>query len=215
MELVSVTLSRAIFLFDLDSLNPFGKMSAAEVTAEMIKRYQFAQSPQALPEITMEKGAEFLSGRFGEVVIDKLTMYPNGLVVDTRQSTEESEMVAQDILDAARDQLGSVVSVGRKHFVSQVTFRSDMKLAAINPVVSEISVQVADFLRLGLKQEFTVEPAAIIINIDTSKTRVTPGKFTIERRADTPFEEKLYFSSAPLHTPTHLELIEKFEKSLA
>jgi hypothetical protein len=214
MELISVLLSRAVFLLELDALNPFGRMTPAETMAELSNRYGFAQMPQSIPEITNEKGAECLSGRMGDIAIDKLTLYPNGLVVDTRGSTEDSEKVAQDIIDIAHERLGSKISVGRKHYVSQVTFRSKMRLANMNPVIGEMMGQMKEFLSSGLKQDFLVEPTALIISVDLTQTRISPGKFTIERRAEAPFMEDLYFSSAPLHSAVHLELVENFERSL-
>ena len=135
MEVTHIILARSIFLFELASLNPVGRKTAAENNQQLQARYGFAGYPQSLSEITGDKGAEFLSGRMGNIAIDKVTLYHNGIVVDTRSSTEDSEKVAIDILEEAQRVLDSKVTVTRKQFVSQFVFRSEMKLEKLSPVL--------------------------------------------------------------------------------
>jgi hypothetical protein len=54
----------------------------------------------------------------------------------------------------------------------------------------------------------------VVVSADLSQSRLTPGGFKIERRADAPFKAKAYFSSAPLRTSVHLELLHEFEDAL-
>jgi hypothetical protein len=214
MELLSTIIARAVYIFELDSLNPFGKYNASEAFLALQGRYSFAQGPTGIPEITLEKGADFLSGRLGSIAIDRLQLYPNGILVDTRSSTKDSESIADDLIQTARELLGSRVSVERKHFVSQITFRSDMQLGKMNPVLGEITKYMEDSLSDNLKQGFIADTTGLIVNVDNTQTKITPAKFTIERRADTAFMENIYFSSAPMHSDVHLKFVEKLEASL-
>lgn len=214
MELLSIILARAIYLLEVDSLDPFGKQTDAESAATLKDRYSFARFPESIAEITVEKGAEFSSGRLGGIAIDKLVLYPSGIMVDTRSSTDDAEKVAQDLIDAARDLLGARVTVERKHLVSQFTFRSQMRLGKMNAVLDEIAEHIEKSLSLSLKQPFKVETTGVVVNVDLTQSRIVPAKFTIERRAEAPFAENIYFASAPLNTGLHLELVERFEKSI-
>jgi hypothetical protein len=207
-------LSRSIYLIELDALNPIGRLSIAEIVAEIRDRFSFSQIPSNMEDAGTDKGAAFLSGRMDDIVIDKLTLYHNGIVVDTRRSTYDSESVAANLIQLSRELLGSRATVARKHFVSQIVFKSDMRLAKTNPVLEEIAKTMEHSLSEDLGQGFIVEPTTITVYIDVTQARIGPAKFTIERRAESPFSEKLYFSSAPLHTDIHLELVDKFEKSL-
>ena len=94
-------------------------------------RYGFAIPPNDLGDAATDKGAAYLYGRMDDIVIDKLTLYHNGFVVDTRRTTHDSESIAQNILMVARELLGSKAVVNRKHFVSQVVFASDMRLSRL------------------------------------------------------------------------------------
>jgi hypothetical protein len=214
MELLSIVTARSIFLFEVDSLDPLGSRSAAEVVAELRSRYSFAVVPDSLNNIDNNKGAEFSSGRLKDIVIDKLTLFSNGIVVDTRSSTENAEAIANDLLEVSRETLGSRAIVGRKHFVSQITFKSTMQLSRMNPILSEISEQIKQSLGSSMHQEYLVDTVGVTVQVDETQARILPAKFVIARRADAAFFENIYFASAPLRTPLHLELVEKFEASL-
>jgi hypothetical protein len=214
MEVISTITARAIFMFELDALNPVGRKTPAESNQLLQARYGFVNYPKSLSDVTADKGAEFLSGRMGDIAIEKVTLFHNGIVVDTRSSTENSENVLLDILDQAQKTLGSKVIVTRKHFVSQFVFKSAMRFEKLNPVLTKIGKVVGEELSRGLRQPYIVEPSAVKVTADITQVRVSPALFTIERREDTPFSEDTYFASAPLRTLVHMELVEEFEKSI-
>jgi hypothetical protein len=59
------------------------------------------------------------------------------------------------------------------------------------------------------------EPTAILMGTDASQRKVVPGRFSLERKAGSPFKENIYFSAAPLQTAAHLELLQSIETTLA
>ncbi len=182
--------------------------------SELKTRYSFNKVPQTLSEMDFQKGAECIDGRFGNVVIDKVTIYPKGIVVDTRSSTDDAERVLEDILNWTRESLGATVQANRQHFVSQIVFHSAMHMAVLNPVLQRVADELTANVSRDLKHTFTVEPTAILFNVDTSQIKVAPAQFSIERRAEEPFSENTYFSNAPLRTADHLQLVKEFEASL-
>jgi hypothetical protein len=135
-------------------------------------------------------------------------------VIDTRSSTENSEKVLNDILALAHEVFGAAIKPLRQSFMSQFIFRSDMRLATLNPVVPKIATVLSERASADLKHPFSYEPTAILLNVDTSQTKTAPAMFTIERRAEIPFAENTYFSSAPLRTAEHIEIVKEFEASL-
>jgi len=70
---------------------------------------------------------------------------------------------------------------------------------------------VADTMGENLKYDLS------ILSIDYDQlTRKHPlGRFSIQRRDNTPFSENKYFSDAPLPTDVHLRLLEQFERDLS
>jgi hypothetical protein len=56
------------------------------------------------------------------------------------------------------------------------------------------------------------EPTALTFSCDASKVKdIKPSMFTFERRAEEPFETGLYFSTAPLRTTDHIQLLNELE----
>ena len=89
-----------------------------------------------------------------------------------------------------------------------------MRLKLLHPFLDVIANHITERTSVDMQHDFFFEPTAIIFNTDTSRTRIAPGIFTIERLADTPSQENMYFSSAPLRTSEHIDLIKRFESSL-
>jgi hypothetical protein len=213
MELVAISLARVVSFLEVLSLDPFGRNSSLDVFRNIGSRYSFAQVPQTFAEIDFQKGVELSSGKCNGINVDKLTVYHNGIVVDTRTSTEESEKVLHDVLDLARDLFGAEVKSSRRVFWSQLVFRSNIRLALIHPAIEKIVARLTASVSTDLKHPYVFDPA-IVIGADLSQTKIAPAAFSIERRAEIPFSENTYFSSAPLRTPEHVELLEQFEASL-
>jgi hypothetical protein len=138
----------------------------------------------------------------------------NGIVIETRSSTEDSEKVLNDLLDLAHEAFGATIKPARWTFASQLMFRSDMRLAALNPILPKIAEILTKRASADLKHPFTFEPTTIMLNVDTAQVKTTPAVFSIERRAEIPFAENTYFSNAPLRTAEHIEILKSFEASI-
>jgi hypothetical protein len=213
MELIAVTLARLACFFELQGLDPFGKTADLQAIKELAKRYSFEKWPQTFAELDLAKGIELSAGTCNGINVDKISLYTNGIAVDTRSSTDDCESVLNDLFGAATEMLGAKIKPYRRMFVSQLVFQSEMRLTALNPVLQKIVDRLNTYVSADLEQPFVFD-SNVVMNADLSQTKLTPGAFTIERRADAPFKAKTYFSSAPLRTSVHLELLQEFEDAL-
>ena len=160
MEFVSVSLARLTALVQIQSLDPFGKASILEAIQGLASSFTFAKYPRSSAEIDVQKGFELADGRMGEIVIDKISIYVNGIVVDTRSSTENSERVLESLLDFVRKGFGANVSPIRRTFTSQIVFRSDMRLSSMFPALDKIAQRLTGTSTESLKHPFQFEPTA-------------------------------------------------------
>jgi hypothetical protein len=213
MELSAILLARAGALIELAALDPKRTLSPAEISKALFEKYSFTQLPK-LDSIDLQKGIQFSHGIFENISILDLTLFANGIVVDSGASTDDSEKVLLDFLGSVHKTLGANIKLHRRIFLSQVTFRSGLNLKSMHPVLQRIADRVTAGVSRDLDQSFSYHPTAVHLNIDSTQNKLTPGAFIIERRAEIPFSEQTYFSSAPLRTPEHLELIEQFESDL-
>ncbi len=96
-------------------------------------------------------------------------------------------------------------------FLSQIIFHSDFRLDLVHPALRALAAKVSASTSDALKQAFKYETTAILMGHDETQTRLVPPIFSIERRSNLPFGENVYFSSAPLSTSEHLEMLDEVE----
>jgi len=214
MELLSIVQARMVALVQVQQWDPLGKTLTLEALAKIGGRYSFTKNPTKLEEVDFQKGVELQEGRLGDIRIDRIAIFLNGIVIDTRSSTEDSERVLDDILNLANEAFGAIITPARHSFASQLIFRSEMRLTALNPILPRIADVLTKRTSADLKHPFTFEPTAIQLNVDTAQVKTAPTLFSIERRAEIPFAENTYFSSAPARTGEHIEIIKAFEAVL-
>jgi hypothetical protein len=214
MELISITQARIVALIHVQDWDPLGKALTLEVLAKLGNRYVFTKTPARLEEIDFQKGVELQEGRLGDIRIARIIIYMNGIAIDTRSSTDDSETVLKDIIAFAHETFGAIIGPGRQTFASQLTFRSDMQLAALNPVLPKIADVLTQRTSADMKHPFIFEPTGVLFNVDTAQAKTPPPMFSIERRVDIPFDENTYFSQAPLPTTEHIEILKAFEATL-
>jgi hypothetical protein len=214
MKLSAIAMARATILVEVETLDPKGRAFAPAVFSTFGAKYSFVKIPQKLDEIDPQKGIKFEVGKAGEIVVDSLTIFKDGIVVDTRSSTEDSEKVILELLTFAGEAFGATARPTRKLFVSQIIFTSDLKLSALNPILQPLTNKLSERVSEVLGQRVEFEPTGIVLSPDPSLSKINPAGFTIERRANIPFSENTYFSSAPLRTSDHIELIREVEIAL-
>jgi hypothetical protein len=217
MQLSAVVLARLFAFIEPVDLNPRGKTYYPHLVAALVERFGFLKFPQKADDFDETKGVAFEMGRLGDITVNRVQIFNTGFVVETPSSTSDSEKILEDTLVWATETMGLTYQPGmikRRAYVSQISFYSDMLLESINPSIAKlatrISARVPEFLGLTLRYQ----PVSLMIGYDPAATKWTLAAFSIERRAETPFSENKYFSTAPLPTEEHISALEAFEADL-
>jgi len=213
MKLLSVNLARAIWICSFFEFNPRGKNLFPAILL-LVDLYKFKSFPTPKETLDLSKGIKFDDGEFknsdGDVVNISFVAYSDGLVVDTRSSTKDSEAFLIEALVRLNEEFNLPryeQIIRRRTYVSQLYVTTDQSLELLNPRLREISKYLSDDL------SHAFEVGGIQFWSD-QKEKNAPPSFTIEGVLNVPFSEKRYFSSAPLQTDKHLELLDKFENIL-
>ena len=117
-----------------------------------------------------------------------------------------------------RKELGFVYRpdmVKRWQYASQVTFHSNAQMSGASSAVERLAASVAKGVADTMGEDLRYDVAILSIDYDQLTRKHPLGRFSIQRRDNTPFSEKKYFSDAPLPTDVHLRLLEQFEKDLS
>lgn len=217
MELLSISKARSIAQFPTDELNPHGRALIPDVVAALIERYGFIKFPQKPEEFDEDKGVSFELGRWNDLSIDQLLVFTDGLIVDTRSSTGDSSAIIADVLTWAADSFGLTFRpdmLSRQIYFSEVTFRSECQLSTLNPALSKVAEMLSASVARITGQVLPYDVAQFNFNFDPLESKLIISPFRVERLGNTPYSENKYYSTAPMPTEEHLELLAVFESAL-
>ncbi len=218
MELTSVLLARAMAWVEPSDLNPRGSVRYSDLTKGLIDRYNFQKFPQKIEDFDEAKGITFGAGQLGDVVIDQLIIYAYGIVLDTRVSTQESRRLLENAFEWGSKEFGLSYKkdmVKRWQFASQLTFRSTAHMTATSPALERLVAAVGDAVTGTMGESLKYDVSVLSVDYDQLTRKHPLGRFSIQRRDNTPYSENKYFSDAPLPTDVHLQILERFEKDVS
>jgi hypothetical protein len=215
MELAAILLAKTLAFVESADMNPHGSVFFPDLVKALVARYNFQTIPKTREETEKGKGTTFALGRFGNTVIEELTFFPFGITLSTRVSTTESRRLLDDAFLWGQKEFGLIVKNARWQYESQVTFHSKVPLTSMNPAAQIIAEVLARNAKAVTGDELKYELTAVQWEFDQLKRKYSLGRFSIQRRDNTPFSDNKYFSDAPLETEVHLKALEEFEAAVA
>ena len=214
MKILAVRAAKAIWLTNTAFLNPRGRYLYAAL-ATIKDRYSFLNSPsdKKLPPETGE-GYKFEHGIFngadGPIEIDQFVIHADGIVVETRSSTDDGESFLNDLFAWAVPELGLANPADlpfKKIYSSEINFTLEKKPIFLNPKLSIFF----DAANKATRDEFGSEFIQFSLGNDHTRNK-THKTFTIAREIDTAPDANRYYSFASTTTSEHLEVLGKLEK---
>lgn len=213
MQLSAILLARVLAFFEVADIDPPGGFFFPELTKELVQRFDFQKYPRTFEEWNNEKGAIFSTGKLGKVTVDNLTVFNNGIQVDTHAGTDESKRIIEESLVWSKEKFGFSYKPGlhiRWAYVSNITFFTDVPILS-TPPLDALAARVSDAMAKVVENPITYVPLAQYVGHDPLNLKYGRASFSINRRVDVPFSDNKYFSEAPLPTDLHIGLLEQFE----
>jgi len=218
MEIAAVLMARAIAWVESTELNPRAAVSYPDLIEAFVARYGFQKFPQKIEEFDETKGVTFLAGKLGDAVIEQLVIYTHGIILDTRNSTQQSKRLIEEGLQWASREAGLVYKpsfIKRWQYASQLIFYSNAPLSAIHPAFQRIADRLTGNVAEVTGEKLNYELVSFNVNYDQLNRKHPFGNFSIQRRDNIPFSENKYYSDAPLPTNLHIQLLEQFEADIS
>lgn len=215
MRVLNILSSRVTWLFETVELNPRG-LSLHPVYAGLKNKYEFS-TPKSREEVNnADGGVKFLNGSFrpngGASLSVELTVYSDGLVALTNAETSVTEAFLNDMIGFVQKQYElhfEPAIVRQRRYGSSLLIESERGLSRVSELLSGISEALSD--ETGSAYEAT----GITLGCDASLPSNGLAPFVIERRTDIPFSANRFFSSAPVTTEAHKNLLKRLESALA
>lgn len=218
MKLLSVALARSVWLAYPSDINPKGKYLYPSFFAFLLDTYKFKKYPQPGEELDELKGIVFDSGEFknqgGELLTIKMTIFTFGIIAENRSSTVDTDFFLETLFEQLKEILNiqDYDSIIRgRDYLSQLYVTTDKLLELINPKVKIISEHLEKNLSVNVDAKYQL--GSLSFWPDPIKA-INPPNFVFERQVTTSFSENRYFSSAPLQTDQHFELLNMLEEIL-
>jgi len=203
----------------------FEKIVPLELATKVKEKYGFIAAPSVN---VLNQPADFQAGKYSYqnkiVSIEQFFVAYVGnratsLGASTRVSTDVSEEFLQDLIGWAANEYGlETTEVLPRAYFSQVEFVFPKSLSQHFAELQQIGTAITKFVNgYGLANCPPYEFDGFSMNFDLIKfedLKPMPQPFAIARRAGSKYEEKKYFSQAPLRTQDHRAILEQLEQIL-
>lgn len=216
MKILAIRSAKTIWLIPTYFLNPNG-MYLLPAIDDLKNRYQFQRSPLdgKFPP-PQNEGYRFEHGAFngknGVVQIVHLTAHSDGLVVETRSTTDDGDDFLKEVLAFLGKEFGMPALDElpiNKIYANELNVLFEKPPALLNPKYAPFFAAVAS--EIGHEENGGAPLLSLDLGTDQTKSK-SPRTFTIAREVNTPIEENRFFSFAPVKTSVHIALLEKLEK---
>jgi hypothetical protein len=217
MNLISSEMGQALQLFVMDETRPLsGGMFTPDIATRVIQRYRFLSAPSA-NQLGPNQPLKFQSGAIeieGETyLVGSLEIYNDGIIINS-VNTDDADKIMNDFIPWAINEvrLREPVTQIPRAYQSQVIVALDQSL---NDFVSQF-----DRIKAITERAFNAEQNSLNVvrlSIGPQPPGAVPYRTTwqIERRITSPFVADRYFSTAPLPTAAHVEMLTAIEEAIA
>ena len=217
MKLSSIELSRVLGFIDLNDLTPRGTVALTRIVPGLVEKMRFTAFPTSLDQFDETKGVEFKDGLWDGIPIQKMTVYNNGIMMDTRNGTDSSLRIINELLAWSAHEFALTVPTGgvqKFRFLNQFTFISDILPKFGGLPVRRLAENVSRSLQGITGKSRHYEVIRIDCDFDRFEEKAPIAPFTIQRRVTASFEEGKFYSEAPLPTDVHWAVLEQFEADI-
>ena len=218
MRILTTVIARSVWLFPTEDINPKG-MDLVPVWAQLKNRYQFHRFPSKPEDYSPQSGGiQFAKGAFrledgSQIEILSLTVYSDGVVAETKNSTDATDAFVRDVLATITKNPQFVFKeemVRKKAYASHLIATSELDLDAVGRKFLEFCALLST--TVGTDSEFKT----VSLRFGTDSTsRVGAMMFSFERQENHGFSENRYYSQAPTSTQDHEKLLDAWERMFA
>lgn len=194
-----------------DELRAERGTNAREMIARVGSHFQFLSVPTQIPT---EGGLVFERGSLGEIVVGRLTIFPDGLNILVPSTTDDAERVLQSAIEL-------FFSLGvRRPITPPLHYPISRIIADFDNSIDALVRLSSIYESIGKKSAFPGQPQLLnlSVNVDPSLLpkrlgAINPTLFRIERRSDIEYSRNRYFSYSHMTTENHIAILHELDQA--
>ncbi len=136
------------------------------------------------------------------------SIFNDGLVADTRSSTDDSELFLKEVFNWGSKEFGIQLPAAiTRQYLSEFNFELDHPLSSINPKLAAIGKKLGE--KIGDENIDAYEFSGISFGKQWTGSGMRPQvPFRIERANNSLAKDNRFWTSAPLRTNDHMNLVD-------
>lgn len=180
-----------------------------DLIAGIRERYRFFDYPTKAADISGDGSAKFQIGRFENININKLDLYSAGISIEAEAPTEQLDAMMDDLFVWAQSNFPMKFIYAdpvSRLYSSSLEFR-DESMFKLTDALQRATDYISECLSAdGVSAVYALNTITLVADPKLSSP-LQPVRFSIERRANTDFEDNVFFSEAPLSTEKHISIL--------
>ncbi|MCY4460407.1 MAG: hypothetical protein OXC26_08440 [Albidovulum sp.] len=213
MKLLGIEMSRVTALFQ--ATRPKGQFYRPYFAAKVAERYRFGSAPQTIAELERPK-IEFRHGLFEDSAIETFEVYNDGIIVTSRSDTDFIDAFIDDLATWLTNDHGLFIietHTVRQMYDSSLLVETDRNVFQPFESYAEILKLIEKSLKesSGLGVEFQNYGFTLAAD-QTQISAMKPNLFRLERKEGIEFSRHQLYSTAPLKTKQHLDILDRLEQ---
>jgi len=214
MKLEKTIFGQAIQFFATGEAS--GRRSPIPLIRAMQDRYGFVEVPHKVSELKFETGVNFLQGYYKDTVIDKFQVYNNGILCEAATDNQICSEFIEDVLSWAPEYFNPItIEPTAKAFQSKLEISSEKDVRNTFAKFAGVGELIAQLLKgYGLTAPPPYVAAGVVLQHEPQREMAGVPNFEFAWRADRTFADRVYYSSAPLRTQDHLQVLDLLEQLL-
>jgi hypothetical protein len=178
------------------------------------EKYGFMESPKTVADFDLNKGITFSHGYFeNRMVIEKIIIYINGIVVETKESTDDCLKIMKEVVSWGAEHGGVIFEENVEYpqlYLSHFEVEMSVDIQKVSKKLQAISDAINGYMISYKEVGRDFRCSSLSFQLDPATSGPTAFKF--ERRNAQSFSSNLYFSAAPLKSQDHIGLLGLMEE---
>lgn len=212
MKLISVEQTSLLWLGA--ATREEGQFYLPELVGALEKEFKFLEVPDVSSDIS---NLVFKHGKFKDFAVAQMSMHSDGLILRAQAPSSKLDELFNHLRKWAKKNFNVELvqtALSSPVYESHIVVQSDAPIAAFFKKFAKLGASLDTKILAASRIHAKSSLSGFTIDTNSPSEPIRPIPFKFERRIGTSPELGFYFSSAPIPTSDHLDLLQELEAAI-